>query len=102
MRRVGEVTLNTGENFLVSAVTDGTHGYFGTFTSPARVVKVNLATMTRVGEVTLNTGENDLASAVTDGTHGYFGTGGPGRVVKVGGLTASPPPSTPVGPAYTG
>jgi hypothetical protein len=70
--------------FSSSVVTDGQFAYIGTSTSPAEVVKVDLATMTRVGAVTLETGENFLYSAVTDGTYGYFGTDtSPGRVVKV-------------------
>ena len=110
IQSVDAVTLNAGENFLRSAVTDGTHAYFGTNSSPGRVVKVNLATMTRVSAVTLNAGEDNLRSAVTDGTHAYFGTHtSPGRVVRIdlGNVTASPQPTTPpsttpVGPSYTG
>ena len=43
LERVDAVTLNAGENLLLSAVSDGTHAYFGTDTSPGRVVKVGLA-----------------------------------------------------------
>ncbi len=65
-------------------MTDGTFGYFGTFTDPGRVVKVRLSDMTRVDAVTLNNGEGEVVSAVTDGTFGYFGTyTDPGQVVKV-------------------
>jgi len=86
--RVGALTLNTGENDLRSAVIDvsGGFAYFGTDTSPGRVVKVRLSDFTRVGALTLNTGENDLWSAVIDvsGGFAYFGTDtDPGRVVKV-------------------
>jgi hypothetical protein len=90
--QVGAVTLDPGEDVLVSAVIDpdGTHAYFGTNTAlgtnttPGQVVKVNLATMQRVGAVTLEPGEDRLWSAVSDGTHAYFGTyTEPGRVVKV-------------------
>jgi uncharacterized protein GlcG (DUF336 family) len=82
--RVGAVTLESGEEYLASAVSDGTHAYFGTSTDPGRVVKVNLATMQRVGAVTLEPGEGFLHAAVSDGTHAYFGTSTePGRVVKV-------------------
>ncbi len=88
--RVGAVTLTAGERDLISAVTDGTFGYFGTDTAqPGRVVKVNLSSMTRpespaAAAVTLNSGENFLYTAVTAGGFGYFGTHtDPGRVVKV-------------------
>ncbi len=84
LERVDAVTLMGGENRLFSAVSDGTHAYFGTDTDPGRVVKVDRATMTRVGAVTLEAGEDRLFSAVSDGTHVYFGTlTSPGRVVKV-------------------
>jgi PKD repeat protein/predicted RNA-binding protein with TRAM domain len=86
--RVGALTLNTGENVLSSAVIDsgGGFAYFGTETSPGRVVKVRLSDFTRVGGLTLNTGENLLSIAVIDAAGGfaYFGTDtSPGRVVKV-------------------
>jgi len=86
--RTGAITLNTGENYLWSAVVDQPNGYayFGTDTSPGMVVKVNLATFTRVGALTLNTGENSLFSAVIDQPNGYayFGTyTSPSIVVKV-------------------
>jgi hypothetical protein len=86
--RVGNLTLNTGENNLYSAVIDTVRGYayFGTDASPGIVVKVDLSPFTRVGSLSLNTGENSLHSAVIDAAHGYayFGTyTSPGRVVKV-------------------
>lgn len=68
---------------LYTGVIVGDQGYFGTLTNPARVVRVDLSTMTVVGTLTL-TGESDLKSVVTDGTHLYFGTWGyPARVIKV-------------------
>ena len=100
--RVGAVTLNTGEDAVSAAVIDEGAGYayFGTYTSPARVVKVALGAganpPTRVGALTLNTGEDYVAgAAVIDTTPGYayFGTyTSPGRVVKVAlGAGANPP-----------
>ena len=76
MARVHALNLNSGENELKSAIidSDGIYGYFGTETSPGRVIKVQLSDMTRVDAVTLSSGENLLRSAVTDGTYGYFGT----------------------------
>jgi len=81
---VGSVTLGAGDYRLVSSVTDGIHGYFGTDTVPGRVAKVRLADLEVVGSVTLGHGDNCVDSAPTDGTYGYFGTGtSPARVVKV-------------------
>src|SRR3990167_5867913 len=86
---------------LLSGVVDTANGYayFGTDTSPGRVIKVALgagaAAPTRVGAVTLNSGENSLFSAVVDPANGYayFGTDtSPGRVVKVAlGASAAAP-----------
>jgi hypothetical protein len=63
---------------LWSAVTDGTHAYFGTDTMPGQVVKVNLATMTQVAALDLLEAEDEnyLYPAVLDQdrTHAYFGT----------------------------
>ena len=86
--RVGALTLNTGEDRLRSAVIDTVNGfaYFGTDTSPGRVVKVRLSDFARVGILTLNPGESYLYSAVVDSSGGfaYFGTGtSPGAIVKV-------------------
>lgn len=76
--------VNSGEAFFRCAVTDGTHGYFGTGTFPARVVKIKLDDMTRVGVFQAASGVDEFDSAVTDGTHGYFGTAtSPGKVVKI-------------------
>jgi adenosine/AMP kinase len=82
------LTLNTGEDILQSAVIDTANGfaYFGTYTLPGIVVKVNLSTFTRVGALSLNTGEDLLSSAAIDTANGfaYFGTGTlPGKVVKI-------------------
>src|SRR5205823_4973527 len=73
--------------------------YFGTYTSPGRVVKVapgeSAGPPTRVGAATLGPGEDGLLSAVIDATgeYAYFGTDtAPGRVVKVALGTGSNPP----------
>jgi hypothetical protein len=86
--RVSALTLNSGENQVISGVIDvaGGFAYFATCTSPSVVVKVRLSNFTRVGSVTLNSGENCPISAVIDPAAGfaYFGTNGsPGIVVKV-------------------
>ena len=87
--RIGELTLNSGENGLNSCVMDEPNGfvYFGTRdTSPGIIVKIALATFTNVAGLTLNSGENELYSAVIDSANGfaYFGTStSPGIVVKI-------------------
>ncbi len=104
--RIGAVTLNAspapGESGLESAVidTDNGYAYFGTTTSPARVVKVKLgqggAAPTRIGAVILETNENNLRCAVIDTENGYayFGTTTfPGRVVKINLGTGEDPPT---------
>lgn len=64
--------LDIGERFLFSAVVDTANGYayFGTGTTPGRVIKVALGSgsnpPTRVGSVTLNSDEDTLGSAVID------------------------------------
>jgi hypothetical protein len=85
--RVGALTL-AGDGYLHSAVIDraGRFAYFGTDTSPGRIVKVDLATFTRVGTLTLPAGDDRPYPAVIDpaGRFAYFGTiTSPGRVVKV-------------------
>ena len=71
----GTVTLDAGENYLTSSSAGATtRMYFGTQTSPGRVVKLAYGTLTRTAALTLNTGENNLTSAVSDGTYSYFGT----------------------------
>ena len=83
-----DALILSGEGDLTSAVIDpsGEFAYFGTFSFPGRVVKVNLATFEVVDVLTLESGEDQLRSAVIDpeGEFAYFGTlTSPGRVVKV-------------------
>jgi len=85
--------LQPGETFIASALVDTIHGYayFGTFTTPAIVVKVRLGVGDvapfRVGAITLATGENSIYRAsVIDPANGYayYGVSGdPAKVVKV-------------------
>ncbi len=84
MARAGSTVLDPAGASFLSAVTDGTHAYFGTDTSPGRVVKVRLADLEQVADRVLTSGNDGLVSAVSDGTHAYFGTDtSPGRVVKL-------------------
>src|SRR5438093_1959537 len=86
--RVGALRFNQGENFLISAVNDPAAGfaYFGTFTTPGSIVKVQLSDFTRVGSLTLNASEGNVTRAVIDTAAGfaYFGTASsPGVIVKI-------------------
>ena len=49
MNEIGSITLNSGENSLSTSVVSGNYAYFGTYTSPGRVVQVNLANFTEKG-----------------------------------------------------
>jgi hypothetical protein len=78
-------TIDTVNNF----------AYFGSFTSPGRVAKVDLSNFGGVETLTLNPGEDYLSSAVIDTVNNfaYFGTATqPGIVVKIL-PTLVPPPS---------
>jgi hypothetical protein len=88
IERIDALTLGTDQDNVRSAVVDTANGfaYFGTFTVPGRVVKVDLSTFQAVDEIVLEENENDLRSAVIDTAsgHAYFGTStNPGRVVKI-------------------
>jgi hypothetical protein len=72
---VSTLTL-TGQDFPRTAITDGTHAYFGRRAANGQVVKVDLTgDMTVVDSVDLGADSlGGLRSSITDGTHGYFGT----------------------------
>jgi hypothetical protein len=88
LERQGACILNDNECDLQSAVIDpgSNFAYFGTYTDPGTVVKVNALAPARWGALTLNLGEGLLTSAVIDTTNGfaYFGTNtDPGKIVKI-------------------
>src|SRR2546425_9718422 len=66
--RMGGLTLPPREVDFASAVIDSAGGfaYFGTLTSPRRLVGNDLATFAVVGSLTLASGEDHLTSAVID------------------------------------
>ena len=103
--QVGLATMNSGENKLLCGVIDVPNGYayFGTYNTPARIIKVALGTGSadpvRLGSTLLSTGEDNLRCAVIDPAHGYayFGTGtSPAKIIKVALGTGAALP-TPVG-----
>ncbi|MEK9156266.1 MAG: hypothetical protein AAB360_03105, partial [Patescibacteria group bacterium] len=80
-----------GGNLIRTSVVDTTNHfiYYGTYESPARIIKVNAATNQPVAVLSLNTGENKAISSAIDITNGfaYFGTeqggGANGYAVKI-------------------
>ena len=78
MRRVTAVEL-PHESGIVSGVLDedGAYGFFGTYTSPGVIARVELETGREPrprGRLVLNEGENNLYVALRDGPYAYFGT----------------------------
>ena len=65
---VGTLSLAPGEDGLRSAVIDPKNGfaYFGTYTAPGKVVKVNLTDFTRAAVLPLANGDDNLTAAVID------------------------------------
>jgi hypothetical protein len=92
------LALPSGAGFPQTAITDGTHAYFGLRDGPGRVVKVKLSDMTNAG--TLDVGGNEFGgyrSSISDGTYGYFGrASSPGRIdrITLSTLTAAPAPAS--------
>ena len=76
------LSLGVGIDRVYTSVAKDNYGYFGTFTSPGYVVKVDLSNQTRVGYILLEQGEDNLSSSVIYGDCAYFGTM-TGYVVKV-------------------
>lgn len=83
--RAGGLTLNDGENYLLSgSEQDADNIYVGTNTNPGRIVKVAKADMTRVGAATLRGNEHSIISMESDLTHIYAPTySTPPRMVRV-------------------
>ena len=85
MGRVAHLDLHATEpkilcGALYGGVSKGGHtvreyGIFGTATSPGRLIKVDLATMTRAGDATFIDGEDRPATIVIHGRHAFVGFG---------------------------
>ncbi len=83
------LTFDAGDSAVSAAIVDanGRFAYFGSRSTPGKIVKVDLETLASVGTITLANDEN-VGSAVIDpsGRYAYFGSGyapSPGRVIKV-------------------
>lgn len=102
--------VSTGQTFLRSAAIDpaGTHLYFGTFTVPARVVKLDLSPFRLAGTIAFTGGEMGFRSAVVDpsGSAAYFGTytdlDQPPRIAKVDLASFQPAQTLQLGPDALG
>src|SRR4051812_9775302 len=87
--RIGNVTLYSGEDSVLSAVISPSrdYAYFVTSgSSNSAIVKVALDNFTRVANLSLAAAEQNVISAVISpsGDYAYFGTNpNPGRIVKV-------------------
>ena len=78
------LTLDTGENRCRSIFSDGSYLYAGLFTSPGKVVKIDLTDFTKVATLTFDTGENYCYTLFSDGSYLYAGLWiAPGKVVKI-------------------
>src|ERR1044071_2396718 len=88
MERLSSISLSPGNNELYGAAIDTVngYGYFGTNTSPGKIIKVRLPDMVVVSSLTLNTGESFIQKVVLDWNQefGYFGASTiPGVIVKI-------------------
>ncbi len=89
-RRTWVERMEAGEDALFCGVINRTLGraYFGTATTPGRVIAFDVNTRERVAGLTLDAGENSLycAAITPNGANIYFGTyTTPGRVIRVRG-----------------
>jgi hypothetical protein len=77
--------LAVGEDRILAGVaTEDEFLYVGTFTSPAKVVKLKKTDMSVVGKLTLELGENKIVSMITDSDFVYVGTDtAPGKIVRI-------------------
>lgn len=85
--RVGAILLESpGETYLCS-VADTARGfiYYGTWTSPGKIIKVDMKTFTKVGVITLPSDLNNIVSGVIDVVNGfaYFATQTANKIVRI-------------------
>lgn len=83
------LTLSAGEDSVRAMVTDGTYLYVGLYTSPGKVVKIQLSDLTKVAVLTLDVGEDKVISLTLgqdlDGTvYLYAGLElDPAKIIKI-------------------
>merc|ERR1712032_1751025 len=75
MRRMASLDVPVSDGPVRSGFPDGTgFAYFGTDSTPARVVQIDLADMRKVGAITLRKSENKFNTGFYSSGFGYFGT----------------------------
>ena len=79
----GILTLNLGEDEVLSMAIDGNFLYVGLRTIPAQIAKINLTTFTQVATLTLAVGENICEALAVDSGYLYAGTLGVGVLSKI-------------------
>ena len=78
------LTFTAGERFVYSLFSDGTYLYAGLYTSPGKVVKIDLSTFTTVSTLTFAAGEEFVYSLFSDGTYLYTGMfTSPGKIHRM-------------------
>ena len=92
MRRVASVVLRPHEAHVVAVVTDASHVYAATYTSPARIIKLRGSDLSRVAAMTLHGhGASKITSLVHTHSLLFAGTDtSPGSVFRIEGYTDGP------------
>jgi hypothetical protein len=85
MTKIGDVTLDAGENDIRSMAfdsSDPSHLYANTNTVPGKVVKVDISAMQKVATATLTEGKNLLAGVEESGNFLYVGSNSDPAVIS--------------------
>ena len=78
------ITLATSEDNCHGLFSDGTYLYAGLYTTPGKIVKIDLSDFTTVSTLTLATGENNCHDLLSDGTYLYVSLDtAPGKIVRI-------------------
>jgi hypothetical protein len=87
MALAGSLTLEAGEDKIVSMIADSDFLYAGTETSPGKIVRVRRSGFVRVDALTLSTDENTVSAMTHGGGRIFAGLAtSPARVVAVSGF----------------
>ncbi len=77
LRRLGSLTLNSGEDGALGIASDGRYMYIPSYTSPSIITVVdasNPSSPRRIGSLTLPVGETNISSLVVSGKYLYAAT----------------------------
>jgi hypothetical protein len=85
LKEIGQaLRFSTGEDAVYSLAVDGGFLYAGLYTSPGRIIKINLADFTVQNSIILGHGRNWVSCLAIDGGYLYAGLRlWPGTIVKV-------------------